>query len=87
MSNDKETLADKIKKGINEILPNNEVELSDIKEEMWEDLSLIYYKYGDNDQKRAFREVLKEIADNISDDNWKAVYNRLYNKHKEDKKI
>ena len=50
---------------IDQILPPNEVELNSIKEEIWSDLSALYYKYEDEEQKRAFREVMHEICDKI----------------------
>ena len=46
-----------VKEVIDQILPSGEVELTDIKEEIWTDLAALYYKYEDEDQKRAFRQM------------------------------
>ena len=42
-----------VKEVIEQILPSSEVELVDIKEEIWQDLSALYYKYEDEDQKNS----------------------------------
>ena len=67
-----------MKEVIDQILPSGDVELTDIKEEVWTDLAALYYKYEDEDQKRAFREVMHEICDRISSDKWDSVYKKLY---------
>jgi len=36
-----------VKEVIDQILPSGEVELTDIKEEIWTDLAALYYKYED----------------------------------------
>jgi hypothetical protein len=49
-----------------------------IKSDIWRDLSLVYYKYEDGAQKRAFREILADISNKINDGNWDIVYRKLY---------
>lgn len=62
---------------VEEILPPRcSAEL--IKEEIWMDLSHIYYKYEGNRQKRAFREIMSEISKEINQGNWNHVYQKLY---------
>jgi len=69
---------------VDQVLPPNEVELETIKEEIWQDLSALYYKYEDDEQKRAFREVMHDICEKISEGKWDSVYRKLYrNEHKE----
>jgi hypothetical protein len=46
--------------------------------EIWDDLSRIYYKYETNDWKQAFREVIKEISEKVNEDEWHIIYNKLY---------
>ncbi len=53
-------------------------EMSNMKDEVWLDLSRIYYKYEDTTQKKAFREVVLEVSDKINDGKWKTVYKKLY---------
>jgi len=53
-----------------------EVPLGEIKEEVWQDLADIYYKYEDEIQKKAFREIMKEI----SDTEWRKIYSKIYAK-------
>jgi len=69
---------DKVKGVIDQLLQPNEVELDEIMGEVWEDLSALYYKYEDEDQKKAFREVMNEIALKINEGKWESVYNKLY---------
>ena len=74
-----------VKEVIDQILPSAEVELTDIKEEIWQDLSALYYKYEDEDQKRAFREVMCDISDRIQEGKWDSVYKKLYRVEQKDK--
>ncbi|MGD2141907.1 MAG: hypothetical protein PVH79_00325 [Candidatus Bathyarchaeota archaeon] len=73
-----DALKEAIREAVSKVLPSTEVELDEIKDEVWSDLSRIYYKYEDEAQKRAFREVMKEIADKIKDDRWETVYKKIY---------
>ncbi len=63
---------------IDQILPPSDVEIDEIKEEIWCDLSALYYKYEGEDQKKAFREVMREICDKIAEGKWESVYSKLY---------
>ena len=74
-----------VKEVIDQILPSAEVELTDIKDEIWQDLSALYYKYEDEDQKRAFREVMYDISDRIREGKWDSVYKNLYRVEQKDK--
>ncbi len=74
-----------VKDVIDQILPSGDVELTDIKEEVWTDLAALYYKYEDEDQKRAFREVMYDICDKISSGKWDSVYKRLYRVEQKEK--
>ena len=73
-----DALKELIREAISKIIPSTEVELDEVKDEVWGDLSKIYYKYEDETQKRAFREVMREIADKIQDDKWETVYRKIY---------
>ena len=74
-----------VKDVIDQILPSGEVELLDIKEEIWQDLSALYYKYEDEDQKKAFREVMYDICEKIKEGKWDSVYKKLYRVEQKDK--
>ena len=74
-----------MKEVIDQILPSNDVELIEIKEEIWTDLAALYYKYEDEDQKRAFREVMYEICEKISQGKWDSVYKKLYRVEQKDR--
>jgi hypothetical protein len=74
-----------VKEVIDQILPSGDIELADIKEEVWTDLAALYYKYEDEDQKRAFREVMHEICDKISSGKWDSVYKKLYRVEQKEK--
>lgn len=83
----KNDIKGKVKEVIEQVIPKSEVDLTDIKEEIWEDLALLYYKYDDEDQKRAFREVMHNISDKISEEKWELVYKKLYRVSQEEKSI
>ena len=74
-----------IREAIEKIFPTLDVSLDEIKDEVWTDLSRIYYKYEDEAQKRAFREVMKEIAEKMQDDKWETVYKKIYREEQKDK--
>jgi Spy/CpxP family protein refolding chaperone len=74
-----------VKDVIDQILPSSGVELTDIKEEIWQDLSALYYKYEDEDQKRAFREVMYDICRKIQEGKWDSVYRKLYRVEQKEK--
>ena len=67
-----------VKKVATKVLQVAEIEVEGIKEEVWEDLSALYYKYEDNDQKKAFREIMHEISEKINENKWDAIYKKLY---------
>jgi hypothetical protein len=67
-----------VKEVLDQILPSGEVELTDIKEEIWQDLSALYYKYEDENQKKAFREVIYDISKRVQEGKWDSVYKKLY---------
>ncbi|UCD45627.1 MAG: hypothetical protein JSV27_03840 [Candidatus Bathyarchaeota archaeon] len=80
-----ETLKEKLRELMDQLLSPSEVELDDIKKEIWEDLSALYYKYEAEDQKRAFREVMYEITDRINKGKWDSVYKRIYRQEQKSK--
>ena len=71
-------LKSKVGKMIRDAIPNRPIFLQEVKTEVWKELSLIYYKYEDSHQKRAFREVISEISECLNNGNWGSVYNKLY---------
>ena len=73
-----DALSEAIREVISKILPSPEVDPDEVKEEVWADLSRIYYKYEDEAQKKAFRDILKEISEKIQDDKWETVYKKIY---------
>jgi precorrin-3B methylase len=80
-----DSLKEMIRDAIEKIFPSSEVALDEIKDEVWTDLSRIYYKYEDEAQKRAFREVMKEIAEKMQDDKWVTVYKKIYREERKEK--
>jgi hypothetical protein len=71
-------LKNKVGKIIRDAIPNRPIFLQEVKTEVWKEFSLIYYKYEDIHQKRAFRMVISEISECLNDGNWGSVYNKLY---------
>lgn len=73
-----DAIKEAIREMIAKVLPSPEVDIEEIKEEVWVDLSRIYYKYEDEAQKKAFRDVMKEISEKIQEDKWETVYKKIY---------
>jgi len=48
------------------------------KDEIWGELSLIYFKYDNEIWRQAFREVMIEVYDKISDVRWSEIYTKIY---------
>lgn len=65
-------------KHISRILPDIHTDITTTKQEIWTDLSRLYYKYDDPHHKTAFREVIKEISQTINEDGWPTAYKRIY---------
>ncbi|HUV54558.1 MAG TPA: hypothetical protein VMW03_05085 [Candidatus Krumholzibacteriaceae bacterium] len=74
-----------VKEVIDQILPPSDVELEAIKDEVWADLSALYYKYEDEVQKKAFRQVMQDICDKMSQGKWDSVYKKLYRADQKEK--
>ena len=93
MTNDVDKVTNKkdlksiIKETIESILPPVTDDISVFKEEMWEDLANLYYKYDDEDQKKAFREVMVEISSKIENGKWDQVYKKLYLRGKKERSM
>ena len=68
-----------MRKFFSRVIPSNTISMESVRQEVWRDLSRVYYKYEDGAQKRAFREILSEVSEQISDGNWNSVYRKLHN--------
>jgi len=60
------------------IMPQNEQDIELEKDEIWGELSLIYFKYDNEIWRQAFREVMIEVYDKISDVRWSEIYTKIY---------
>lgn len=75
---------DKVKEAVGKVIPAREVDIDELKRDVVEGLSRLYYKFGDDpDQKRAFRETMQEVADMIAAGKWESFQKKLYRKEKE----
>jgi hypothetical protein len=82
-SNDSATSPiEKVKEAIKNAIKPSDVDVKDLKEEIWIDLSTLYFKYKSDGQKQAFREVMIEIGEKVHNDNWDQVYQKLYREGK-----
>jgi len=79
-----ETLKNKVKEVVTKAL-DADIDLGEFKEEVWNDLSAIYYKYETEEQKKAFREVMYEICEKIKEGKWDSVYKKLYREEQKEK--
>jgi len=53
-------------------------EISEDIEDIWTELSDLYYKYEDDAWKSAFREVFYYISEKVQENKWPTVYKNLY---------
>lgn len=63
---------------VSTLAPLKKINAETIKREIWNDLSAVYYKYEDDAQKRAFREIISEISEKLNQGKWDLVYRKLY---------
>ena len=68
----------RIAKQISRILPEIHTDITTTKQEIWTDLSHLYYKYDHPHHKTAFREVIKEISQLITENRWPTAHKRIY---------
>lgn len=68
----------RVREALNKLGIEHKREISDDVENIWMDLSDLYYKYEDEAWKRAFREVFYYISEKIQEDKWSTVYMNLY---------
>jgi len=76
---------DRFKRFVSEVIPPVEVNMEEVKGEIWTDLSALYYKYEDEVQKKAFRNVMQDICDKMSQGKWDSVYKKLYRADQKDR--
>ena len=67
---------------ISRLLPETNSDIATMKQDVWTDLSHLYYKYDHDFQKRAFREVMKEMSEMITEGKWAKAYRRIYRNNK-----
>ena len=72
----------KIKEFVEEVFPTEDVDEEDVEQQIWEDLSEVYYRYEDRAKKKAFRNVMNKICKKLCEGNWDSVYQRLYRENK-----
>ena len=80
-----EGIRDRVKEAISKVIPQTEIDIDETKEEIWKDLSELYYKYEDGEHKRAFREILQEISEKIGEGKWDTVYKKIYREEQKEK--
>lgn len=67
-----------VTKFVSTVVPLKKINIETIKQDIWNDLSAVYYKYEDDTQKRAFREILSDISERLNEGKWDCVYKKLY---------
>lgn len=72
----------RVAKQISRMLPETHTDITTMKQDVWADLADLYYKYDYDFQKRAFREVMKEMSKMISEGKWPKAYKRMYRNNK-----
>lgn len=77
-----DALTGSIRETLTRILPSRVEDIEGEKKEIWKDLSMVYFKYEDEIWRKAFREVLIELFDKISDVKWEEIYSKIYSEEK-----
>ncbi len=67
-----------VRRFFSRVLPSNTISIETLKQDVWSDLSAVYYKYEDDYQKRAFREIIYEISERLNEEKWNNVYKKLH---------
>jgi hypothetical protein len=75
-------LTGRIGETLTRIFPSREVDLEGEKKEVWKELSMIYFKYDDDTWRKAFREIMIYLFDQISESKWDEIYNKMYSEKK-----
>lgn len=68
----------RVLKLVSGLIPANEPNVDEVKEEIWRELSAVYYKYDDDHQKKAFRQVVQDISGRLGDGKWRSVYTKIH---------
>lgn len=63
---------------VSDLVPDDEPDIGEVKEEIWRELSAVYYKYDDDHQKKAFRQVVRDISGRLGDGKWRSVYMKIH---------
>lgn len=82
-----EEIKEKIREALSRILPSTDFEIEELKEEVWRELANLYYKFEVDEHKKAFREVMAEISDKISNGKWETVYKKLYREERKENRF
>jgi hypothetical protein len=77
-------IKEKIREALSRILPSKDFEIGELKDEVWRELANLYYKFEVDEHKKAFREVMAEISDKISNGKWETVYKKLYREERKE---
>jgi hypothetical protein len=67
-----------VRRFFSRVFQSNTISIEALKQDVWNDLSAVYYKYEDDYQKRAFREIIYEISERLNEDKWHNVYKKLH---------
>ena len=73
-------LLGRVSKYVKDVFP--EFTYEKMKNDIWKDMSAIYYKYEIVEQKQAFREIIGEISEKMIEKRWDNVYKKLYDAKK-----
>ena len=77
-----EVIRGKIKETLVKIMPPNNVDIEEDKEEIWKELSVVYFKYDNEIWRQAFRKVMIELYEKIGEVKWDEIYDRIYREEK-----
>ena len=72
----------KIKETLVRIIPPNNIDIEEEKNEIWKELSVVYFKYDNEVWRQAFRKVMIELYDKIGEVKWDEIYNKIYSEGK-----
>jgi len=77
-----EIIRGRIRETLVKIIPPDNIDIEEDKEEIWKELSVVYFKYDNEIWRQAFRKVMTELYEKIGEVKWDEIYDKLYREEK-----
>ncbi|MBL7167180.1 hypothetical protein ISS40_00755 [Candidatus Bathyarchaeota archaeon] len=77
-----EIIRGRIRETLVKIIPPDNIDIEEDKNEIWNELSIVYFKYDNEIWRQAFRKVMIELYEKIGEVKWDEIYNKIYREEK-----